>query len=405
MWNSKPTLTSRLTKTITLLTFGITLLFTLVTVFIGYSLEDAMFQQQLRQGQTFLKKGYQLPHNITLKANLEEFDLSSAQKRMFVEFDNTDELGEFRSKGRHYHYKTVPQGVLLIDTTDIAVVSRSLSDILLIIFFVMLPAFGVSVWVAKKASSHALKPFNQLKALFLTEQQGVDKLRKVPNDIQEQDVKLIAEELVQALEEKSELLEQQITFNQGMSHELRTPLQVMTHSLELLSNKFEGINEAASYKRVHKSIGRMQRISNGLLWLTSDENPHLNTNINDTLDQVLADSDDLTKAHNINVEVDSKASLNLPLPSIVFELIVMNLLNNVILHSREIDGKRHWQITISDKSVNFANQANETGYKSIDRFGLGLMLVTKLSNKFGLTLETQLSGEQFFVQISNSNKV
>lgn len=399
MWNSKPTLSSRLSKSILLLTVGLTLLFTLVTLFIAYSLEDAMFNQQLKQGHDYLDQGYKLPYNIKLKPNLHEFGLSPEEQKLFLEFDETDKFGEFTDKGRHYHYKTIPQGALLIDTTDLVVVSRGLKDIVLIIVVVMLPALAFAIWLAKKTSVHALKPFNQLKNVFLSEQHHVDDIRDLLKDIEEHDIKLIAEEIVQALDEKSTLLEQQIAFNQGMSHELRTPLQVMTHSLELLSSKVEQVQSLPSYKRVVKSIARMQRISNGLLWLTSNETSQQQTQVNTVLAHVLTDAEDLTQAHHINVRVAEKADLKLPMPSIVFELIVMNLLNNVVHHGKETNSQRKWRIDVASHAISFTNDSDRTTSKDADRFGLGLMLVSKLCDKFGVSVDTKISDKEFSIKL------
>ena len=190
-----------------------------MTFFIAYSLEDAMFNQQLLQANEQLQQQQTLPSKVNKVSNLSKFSVTLAPNKQFMEFDVDDLFGEFSHKDKHYHYMEVTDGLLLMDVTEQVVVKRGAKDILLILLVVFLLCIAISVLIAKAISTHALKPFHRLSQHFQQKNESREQPFIGVIDIEEADVKAIAEQLEQALAEQALLIEEQVAFNQGMSHD------------------------------------------------------------------------------------------------------------------------------------------------------------------------------------------
>lgn len=399
---NSPSLLSRVSKTIFSLALTLFFVFSSLTLFITYSLEDAVFNERLKQAHQLLLANKPLPETIKLVQNLSAFGLTSSDQLKYFEFDSDGGSSEFSFDGRHYHFMATEQGVLLLDTSELALVSRAIDDILLILLFALVPMLFITGWIARRISKYALKPFNQLSDAFLSQSDSLSEIKVALHQVEEKDIKAIAKQLVEALEQKANLLENQITFNQGMAHELRTPLQVMTHSLELLTQIDQKASERPSFKRLKKSVRRMQRISNGLLWLTSQKLSNHQTSVLSTVQDVVNEMDDLLTAHNIEVNIEEKAILEIPLPVDVFELMVFNLLTNVIHHSEETTELKYWNIRIESSAIYFSNPvaSNASEMADNERFGLGLILIEKLADKFSLKFSTTQQQQEFVASLS-----
>jgi signal transduction histidine kinase len=396
------TLSIRLTKIITLLTVCLFLLFSLVTFFVAYSLEDNMLNQQLFKANIQLKQQGTLPFGVEKKSNLLEFGLTLAPNNALIEFDADDLFGEFSHKNEHYHYMKLTDGLLLMNVTTQVVVKRSAKDIFVLLLMVFIPCLCISVFIARGISRYALMPFHRLSEHF---QQKAGLSRKSPAnskekiiahqltqtiDIEEADVKEIAEQLEQALEQQQRIVEQQVMFNQGMSHEIRTPLQVMSHSAELIEAHNAELYCQPAMQRLVKSITRIKRISSALLWLTSQEEYQESCLIITVLEQILEESQNIITAHQLKVTVEN-VSGNAPkvtLPVEVLELIFLNLINNAIHHGKQDNHVKALRITLDKNKITFFNEKATTASEH-QSFRLGLQLIDKLSERFKLTFTNE----------------
>jgi len=390
-FSSTPTLLNRVNQNVFALTLALFIIFSLVTLFVVYSLEDAVFKRQLQQTYNDYRVSGQLPRDFSLVADLAEFNLSQGEHLKYIEFDAGDIYNEFNYQQRHYHLMHTQQGILLFDTTDVRVVQRVIDEILLILLVMFIPCLWLARVIAKRTSRHAIRPFTQVCELFLAPHYDLAQGKAAIESIKEQDVRDMARALMSALENKSMLLEQQITFNQGMAHELRTPLQVMTHSIELLADTDASLANKPSFQRLGKSVTRMKRISEALLWLTAVDKQQHHTEISQVLVPLLAEHKTLTDTHNIEVQLSLEAEYVLPMPAVTLELIVVNLMANVIHHCQVDEKSKYWHIRVTEDHVSFINprapvQDNENEQTGA-RFGLGLMLVQKLATRFDVQLE------------------
>ncbi len=341
----------------------------------------------------------QLPVNMEVTQSLANYDLSKAQLLAYFEFDDA-KFGEFSHGEQHYHFYILNDGRYLVyNVTKISVVNRALKDIILILISFFIVVVLISVWLAKFGARFMLLPFHRLTQIFAQRESAIPSLKRQLETITEQDVKGIAEQLVNALEAHAFVNEQQIAFNQGMSHELRTPLQVMTHSIELLLHQYPELAGTPSFNRLQAAVNRMKRLANGLLWLTSAEPVSEPFNAEHEIEKMHSELTALLVVQQAELDINLQGQLYLKMPSIVFELIVFNLLGNFLQHNKMHRHAKTWQITIFDSSIEFKNKCDESDELQ-KGFGLGLKLVEKLASRFDLRVTTQHANDMFSVILS-----
>ncbi|ASP37278.1 hypothetical protein CHH28_00630 [Bacterioplanes sanyensis] len=397
-----PTLTSRVQRHSLWLACAIFTLFSMLVIFIVFSLEDAILHDQLKQTYSSLEKGGVLPDNYTLVDNPSELSISTGEQLKYLEFD--EEFGEFKQGEQHFHFLQTEQGTLILDSSALSITSRVIDDILILLLLMLVPTVILTYWFSAKLSKHAVRPFNLLLQALQSDDGSIQQVRIALDTIEEHDLKTVAQKLAEALERESKVLQEQISFNQGMAHEIRTPLQVMTHSVELLCASDPRIQKLVPYQRLNKAITRMHRISNALLWLTSQSQEHHTTHIIQAINRVVAESQTLINLHHIDIQIDTSPAceaLEIDVPDVVFELVIFNLLNNVIQHCQTSEDRKYWQIDVTPSYVSFRNPLPTTNNdgKANQNFGLGLQLVTALLTRFNRKVSTKRRSNDFEVII------
>ena len=291
--------------------------------------------------------------------------------------------------------------VLLMNSTQFIISNDRLKDILVLQLKAFLPFLVIAFFISKLIAKRALRPFLLLKDQFLIADRQAENIREFNQHIRETDIKQIANGLATALEQKEQVLEQQISFNKGISHELRTPLQVMTHAAELIALKNPHITQQAVYQRLTNSITRMHRMSEALLWLTTAVQSHHQTQVNHSLLKLKKDMLHSYSEHALTIEIIDNSTLNLPLPEAVFEFIVFSLTNNTVHHGNKQNGEITLHIEISETTLIFKNRVEQNQPLSQrGHFGIGLSLIDKLCNRFGIKNQVRTDHNQFIVMLT-----
>lgn len=402
MWNYKPTLKGRVTLWVTVLALSLFILLSLLTIMITLSKEDSMIHSVLRN----VDKGTLSLDSHVREVSFEElFALGYQHANKNELLERVGGFGEFPSGDNYYHFMVLPNSVLLIESTTFVASSTDISAIIQFLLKAFLPFFIAAFFLSRMIANRALSPFDSLKASFLKADKTSADIKRVNLDIKESDVKQIADELVLALEQKEQVLEQQILFNQGVSHELRTPLQVMTHAIELIGLKNPNVKEQDSYQRLVNSLGRMHRTSEAMLWLTSAVEPTKHTLVNTCLANLNQEVRQTFSNHGLVINVTEHAQLLLPIPEEVFEFILFNLAQNAVHHAREVNGTKRLEIEVGNNAICFKNLINESdvdSYSLTNNFGLGSGIITKLCQRFGLREEITNSDNIYQIKISTN---
>lgn len=429
------TLFNRLVRIISLLTFSIVILFASATLLITYSFETVLFNERLQQAHISLNNGEPLPYNFKYynfsEQNVKQSDSlddlnPDLKQRLLERVLQQDEshpdkrLNKIKLEDSEYHYLLTNDGVIVYDTSNVTIIDRALEDVFLILVVLLLPVAALTYGIAKLAARYALKPFAQLTQLFAQSQLQDSMKEDSLQDIAEQDVKNIALELQDAiqqkaqalqqkaftLQQKTELLEQQVTFNKGMAHELRTPLQVMQHSIELLDECYPGLADSGSFQRLDNAVNRTIRLTNGLLWLTSEQVYNDDIDVGEAVQSSVSSLEDLCEAYNTVIQVKVKDNFRLAMPAVVLDLILFNLFNNVVTHaSGERRVRIEWTICVDKNHINFSNAIEVNATADAEReptshnFGIGLDLVSRLAKRFDVKSTYFKQDDKFIVSL------
>jgi signal transduction histidine kinase len=382
-----------------LLSLGMFLILSFLTLLVAFTSEDAMIHNILRNVST---------GNMTLNSQIKEISPDELIN-MGYEHANPKEwskraesFGEFASGEKYYHFMVSKDKVILFNSTDFVLTETRIKGIVKLLLIAFIPFLIAAFFISKIIAKRALKPFSTLQTTILKPEKLAIDIKAANRHIKEADIKQIADELVLALEQKEQVLSQQIAFNQGMSHELRTPLQVMTHAVELIGIKNPELMQQNVYMRLVNSMGRIHRISEAMLWLTSEAKSTHQTQVNMCLARMKQDILKAYSNHALNIDLREEGKLSLPMPQEVFEFIIYSLVNNAVHHGKVDCGVTPLHIDITDNALCFKNLVvgNEVeNANSITNFGLGLSLIGKLCQRFELQQNIEINNNFFSIKI------
>jgi len=401
MWKYKPTLTGRVTLWITLFALCLFLILSFLTLVVAYSSEDKMIHNILRSVDT---------EAIAFNSQIKEISFDELINEMGYQYANKEQLstrvggfGEFPYKEKYYHFMVLEDKIMLFDSTNFVITESRIKEIIKLLLKVFIPFLIAAFFISQIIAKRALKPFSALKIALLKPNKLATDIREINKHIKEADIKQIADELILVLEQKEHVLAQQITFNQGISHELRTPLQVMTHAVELIGIKNPELIQQDVYSRLVNSMSRMHRISEAMLWLTSTTKSVHKTQVNVCLAQLKKGILQAYSNHGLTLDIQEQAELFLPIPEEVFEFILYNLVSNAVNHGRVNNKTISMHIEITANSVCFKNAISSNEAESNNcstNFGLGLSLVNKLCQRFGLFEKIEINHKGYSIELS-----
>jgi len=397
------TLLSRIRRYLIGLVAVIVAVFVFLQFFILYGLEDALLNERLKDAAIRFERGQPLPFDIEYwpaKSSGVNPDVLIV-KGSALQFSDSD--NELSLNGVPYHYLRVEQGVLVLDASRSGLVTRLFDDVILLLVLAIVPVIALLLLFSYAITARAMQPFTELKKLFVGNHNEIWATREKLDDIAEDDIRQVAETLIEAIETRSKSLEEQMVFNQGLAHELRSPLQIMASSSELLALSQPSIQQDKAFLRLNRSIARIRRISNGLLWLTrtDDEDGIVDEiDVKMAFENMLAEFQGEFDRRGIKVDVTGEQGPIWKVPLDVIELVILNVFQNVWTHCGQNDDQHSMALNFDEGSVSCANTVADKANEGVTRgFGLGLMLLTKLLNRFELNVTTQISNHDFRLDI------
>lgn len=241
------------------------------------------------------------------------------------------------------------------------------------------------VWLYnRRVSRHTQKLADWAEALTL------ETISQTRPDFRYVELNRIAEQLQAAFERIASLLEREHQFLRHASHELRTPIAVIRANMELLDRI--GVPETLHrpVERVRRANHSMLQLTETLLWLSRENGTAPNSRdvqINDLLDELTEELGYLLQ--DKSVEVQRYYAVDLPvlsLPEIPLRIVLSNLLRNAFQYTDEGD------VLLDLNADRLVIENREHGELNIDTdqsFGLGLMLVKRICDRLGWSLELQ----------------
>ena len=178
------------------------------------------------------------------------------------------------------------------------------------------------------------------------------------------------------------LLDRERQFNRDASHELRTPLSVAMGAAEVLENAGA---EGAAFGRLKTALADMQHLTEGILWLSRDPSTAHNCKPAAVGSEAISAYKHLLQNRSVRVElIEKMQDVTMPVPTAVAQVMIGNIIRNAFSYTEE--GAVTIEVSagalrVTDTGVGFGNaDASTTG------FGIGLSLVERLCQHFGLTL-------------------
>ncbi len=367
-------------------------IFTFMVVIFGFSLEDEIFELQVREAADAFMGGNPTP--VLSSGTLKSLDMTyyigreTMPEWLQAEVDPAyrDRMFEvFGQEQGHFHalVRTLDDGRNLYVFFNARQFIRStpqLKSFLLVVSGMAALGILISLFFLARMSRKVSGPLEHM-ADILNDGQSVTGRMVIPRDAPHE-----LQALAHAIEEREarihELIDRERQFNRDASHELRTPLAVAFGAAEVLQEK-EGGNSRA-LKRLMAAIKDMQQLTEGILWLGREPDRAQTCDISAVCASTVRAYGHLVGDRPVTVRREGDG-VTMPVPDAVAHVIVGNILRNALFYTQEGDvvvSATDGVLEVTDTGVGFGNAD-----PSHQGFGVGLTLVSRLCDHFGIAFD------------------
>ena len=225
-------------------------------------------------------------------------------------------------------------------------------------------------------------------------------------------------QLNQALEKMSKKIRADFInlkeFNENAAHELQTPLAIIKSKLDLLIQQETLTEEQLKIiATVFEATARMSKLNQGLLLISKIDNDQFTTmeevDLTQVIDETLEQFGEMTDHKHITVHKDYQRPVTLRISRVLAEILVTNLLSNAIKYNIpngsiaiKADPAR---LTISNPGAPPGVDPEELfkrfrkSASSGDSAGLGLAIVQKIAQHYGMQVQYQYDGSNHIIGI------
>jgi len=363
--------------------------FSMVAVVLGFTIEDEILGRQVQEAaHQFVTE---TPVSNESQGRLKALDMTyyigtgemPEWLRASIDSDYSDRVFEIFAKERgHYHAyaRTMPDGqklYVLFNARRFISSTPQIKTFLMVIgamcAFGILISFFFLTRMSRKVSApledmvRALSDAEQVGARLNVSERAPLELFTLADAIKEREARI------------QSLIERERQFNRDASHELRTPLAVASGAVEIMQR--QGENSPAFY-RMMAAIKDMQQLTEGILWLGRDPGKAIDCNLYDVCTSCIKSYEHFVDGKNVSLGLEGNEEVTMPVPEPVARVIVGNLIKNALSYTDtgEVTVRISvGQFEILDTGLGLGNvEAGREG------FGLGLSLVHRLCNHFGV---------------------
>lgn len=201
------------------------------------------------------------------------------------------------------------------------------------------------------------------------------------------EIKVLADAIAEKDKHIQNLMERERQFNRDVSHELRTPLSVAVGAAEIMEKEGQ---KGAPFQRLASSLGNMQLLTEGILWLGREPDDSATCNVWKTCLHAIELNKHLLDEGNVEIEIAGSENIEMPVPEAVAQVIVGNLVRNAFGYTDQGTVSfsiSNGRLSIDDTGIGIGEAASNTG------FGIGLSLVERLSSHFDMQVSVDARSE------------
>jgi len=380
-----------------------------ISIMVAYIVEDTVINQVAKVEARSLQKQYELTGSW--QTSSEYFQIYDDLEKMPPDYqaqiiNPNDEREIFTNTGRHFHFLIMQLGekqvYLLAEVTQLLVVSNMSGAILIMTSLGLIVTFFLTIYVTYRISTKTVKPVTDLTDAV---RQLDSKTNKLPNELlaAPDEIGFLAKSLQQSFDQLTTALERESEFTRDVSHELRTPVTVMKNMLQLNAGKPMTAGQQAT---MQQQLDTLNSQITGLLALARAESVNVKSvKVVTAVEEAVMSLDELIQSQNFEIEVDIPYSMDVAVNPHLFNLLIINLLENAMKHASEpklsVQGKAK-QLIFSNPSCGKVDNSimlkAQKGNKS-EGLGQGLFLVSRILDKMGWQYNLGKSSEQFSLQL------
>lgn len=380
-------------------------LFSLYNFVFAYTVEDRFFERLINDEAAYLQANTidgQLPAPRQGFFTIHQ-DTSSMPAIVRETLEDSPQQHEFGSgDGLHYHlyHSTQPQFYLLAEVSEFLVVRPWRTGLLIFLsmsaLVMLLLAGGFGYWVANRTA----RPLTTLAAL-IEHTDPADLPKGFARQYKDHEVHILATAIEQAMLRIEAFITREQHFTRDASHELRTPISVIKNALELIEKETPQATDKLA--RIRGAALNMEQTVSTLLALAREDAGQSAPSavaLLPVIEQQVLDHAYLIGDKAVSVDVDVAASETAHLPAGVLEILLANLLSNAFHFTQAGHVRIHFSgrnLCVSDTGAGLtdemqqqATQALKKGNDSIG-YGLGLSIVQRLCERYGLTFKLESS--------------
>ncbi|MEW6005256.1 MAG: HAMP domain-containing sensor histidine kinase [Stygiobacter sp.] len=203
-------------------------------------------------------------------------------------------------------------------------------------------------------------------------------------------------------------------FSEEMNHEIQTPISVIKSKLELLlQNNDLSEDDLSLLGTSLKNLNKLERINKSILLLNKLEHKELfesvQLNLAEETKNVLNDYNDFISTKNLTINLLIDQNLTITANQSLINILLSNLISNAIKHNVN-NGKINIELKNNELIISNTGQTSgvnpekyfERFYKesaSSDSVGLGLTIVKKICDLYGLKISNHYSDNLYYVVI------
>jgi len=304
-----------------------------------------------------------------------------------VELNTPIEVSDIYGNNYHVlrtkHNSNKETFVIALDTSRTFSVGDNSDKLLILIFpWVIIFLLAASI-LAKKFSQKIESHFNAL----LSKINNADSPQRLEEFAAHQPIEELsqfAKLFAQTWQQKIDILVREKQGLEYLSHELRTPIQSSLATLELLALKTKNEKTIA---RLFRSLNRMTRLSNCVLYLMeSEKQPALREiNVFEISRQLVDELEPLAKVKGQSIVLEKNVSTSFLATQEIIETLISILLTNALQHSNSspINIKLSQNQFTIENTITLCEEVKE---KNTQSFGIGLSIAQRLADKLNLKL-------------------